>query len=641
MCGIAGVIDFAEPADAALLERMCAAMEHRGPDARGTLVDGGVALGSQRLAIIDVAGGDQPIANEDGSIVVVQNGEIYNFEELRDELLRQGHRFSSHSDTEVLVHLYEELGPRMVERLRGMFAFAIWDGKRRRLFCARDRVGKKPFFWARRGSRVWFASEIRALLEEPELDRTIDPRALAAYLTLLYVPHPLSAFTSIQKLPPASTLTVTEADDVVERYWSLDYRSKLEGVPIPELEEQLWALIEEATRIRLMSEVPLGAFLSGGIDSSAVVAAMAGQMSAPVKTFSIGFADSAYNELPHARLIAERFGTDHHEFLVEPEAVEIMPKLARQYGEPFADSSAIPTFYLAQLTRRHVTVALNGDGGDESFAGYRRYVDADAARHLNWLPRALQRTAPVLPGLLGRGRQPSSVRTKIERLAAMLAASRAERYAIAVSAFDRVRRQRLLTPEFAQLLDDWTPERIITDAWRDAQADDGIDRLLATDVETYLPGDLLVKMDIATMAHSVEGRSPFLDHQLMEFAAALPPGLKLDGANGKHLLKRTLARVLPAEILDRPKMGFGVPLARWFRDELRTLPEDVLLDPRTVARGYFRRGEVEALIREHQAGVADHAQRLWVLLQLEHWHREVVDVAPAVGAAAPEGVQAP
>ncbi len=387
MCGIAGKVDFAGVVDEELLRRMCAVMEHRGPDSRGVHVSDGVGLGIQRLAIIDVAGGDQPIANEDGTVVVVMNGEIYNYLELRRDLERRGHTFSTRSDTEVLVHLYEDHEKEMVCRLRGMFAFAIWDASNRLLFCARDRVGKKPLFWARRGSRVWFASEVRALLEDPELPREADLEAISAYLTVAYVPHPMSAFRGICKLPPASTLTVTESGEDIRRYWTLDYSRKLAGVSEHELAERLWAEIREATRIRLMSEVPLGAFLSGGIDSSAVVAAMAEQTSEPVKTFSIGFPDAAYDELRYARLIAERFGTDHHEYVVEPKAVEIAAKLALHYGEPFADASAIPSFYLAELTRRHVTVALNGDGGDESFAGYNRYrTNALLAAHLNWLP---------------------------------------------------------------------------------------------------------------------------------------------------------------------------------------------------------------------------------------------------------------
>jgi asparagine synthase (glutamine-hydrolysing) len=636
MCGIVGKIDFSGPVDIGLLHRMCAVIEHRGPDSRGVFVQDGVGLGVQRLAIIDVAGGDQPIFNEDRTVAVVQNGEIYNFEELRAQLIRRGHRFSSHADTEVLVHLYEDYGEEMVGHLRGMFAFAIWDAKRRRLFCARDRVGKKPLFWARRGSRVWFASEVRALLEDPELDRGVDPSAIAAYLAYQYVPHPLSAFKAVRKLPPASTLTVTEDGERIDRYWSLDYSRKLTE-PVEELQERLWALIREATRIRLMSEVPLGAFLSGGIDSSAVVAAMAQQMSEPVKTFSIGFSEAAFDEVSYARIVARQFGTDHREFLVEPEALAIMPKLARHYGEPFGDPSAIPSFYLAELTGRHVTVALNGDGGDESFAGYHRYVTGHMSPHLNWLPRPFQLVAPSMARLLGEGKGHSSTRTKINRLSRVLAMSPSERYATAMSSFDEVRRRRLLTAEFAASVDGYRPEEFVSVPWDASTASARVELMMDTDIETYLPGDLLVKMDIATMAYSVEARSPFLDHHVMEFAASLPPELKLDGTTGKRLLKGALRGIVPDEILDREKMGFGVPLERWFRNELRELPREVLLDPRSLERGYFRRDEIECLIREHHKGVADHSHRLWVLLQLELWHRDVVEAPPAAGEPALEG----
>jgi asparagine synthase (glutamine-hydrolysing) len=632
MCGIAGIVDFDAPVEAELLNSMCAVLEHRGPDSRGTYVEGGVGLGTQRLAIIDVQGGDQPIFNEDRSLVVVMNGEIYNFPELRKQLVGRGHRFSSHSDTEVLVHLYEDHGERLVEHLRGMFAFAIWDTRKQQLFCARDRVGKKPLFWARRGNRIWFASEVRALLEDPRLDRAADDEAIAAYLALQYVPHPLSAFREIRKLPPASTLTVTAGGERIEQYWSLDYSEQLDGASLGELEERLREQIREATRIRLMSEVPLGAFLSGGVDSSAVVWAMAEQMAEPVKTFSIGFTQADHDELEFARLVAEQFSTDHHEYVVEPQALEIMPKLARHYGEPFADSSAIPSFYLAELTSRHVTVALNGDGGDESFAGYNRYVTDHRVRQLEWLPRGLQKLAS-LARFVGEGPLDDSTRTRINRLGRLLAMDPSERYALRMCMFDGARQRRLLTPEFAAAAGNARPEAFILDAWSGSGAPNDIDVMLDTDVRTYLPGDLLVKMDIATMAYSVEARSPFLDHHLMEFAASLPAEHKLAGRTGKRLVKSAFRGLLPDAILDRPKMGFGVPLAHWFRNELRDLPADVLLDPRSLDRGYFRRAEVERLISEHREERADHASRIWTLLQLEYWHREVVE-APPVGVPA-------
>ncbi|HVM18162.1 MAG TPA: asparagine synthase (glutamine-hydrolyzing) [Gaiellaceae bacterium] len=632
MCGIVGKVVFGGAVDGPLLHRMCGVMEHRGPDSRGVFVDGCVGLGVQRLAIIDRDGGDQPIFNEDGTVVVVLNGEIYNFSELRRGLERRGHRFSSGADTEVLAHLYEERGAAMVHDLRGMFAFAVWDRRRRSLLLARDRVGKKPLFWRRDGPNVWFASELRALLQDPEIPRDVDPQAVAAYLALQYVPHPLSIFAGVRKLPPATTMVADAAGERLERYWRLDFSRKT-AASAKEIEEDIRHHIREATRIRLMSEVPLGAFLSGGIDSSAVVAAMADATSGPVKTFSIGFTDEDFDELAYARIVAERFGTEHHEFIVESNAVSLMPKIARHYGEPFADPSAIPSFYLAALTSRHVTVALNGDGGDENFAGYRRYVTNDMAQRLNWLPRPAQRAAPKLMRIVGEGPHNTSMRTRMNRLARTLAMTPAERYATWMSAFDTPRRQRLFTAEFTHELGAFRPERFLTEVWDQSTASARVDRMLDTDVQTYLSGDLLVKMDIATMAYSVEARSPFLDHRLMEFAASLPAEWKLAGTNGKRILKSALRGIVPDEVLDRPKMGFGVPLARWFRTDLRSLPSEVLLDPAATARGIFRRDEVERLIAEHLAGTGDHSLRLWVLLQLETWFREVRH-APALGASA-------
>jgi asparagine synthase (glutamine-hydrolysing) len=635
MCGIAGKINFDGPVDPVVLRRMCHAMRHRGPSSRGELVRDGVAIGMQRLAIIDVAGGDQPIFNEDGSVALVMNGEIYNHESLRAELMARGHSFTSHADTEVLVHLYEELGERMVERLRGMFAFAIWDTRRRELLLGRDRVGKKPLFWARRGSTVWFCSELFALIQDPELSRTADARAIASYLVFQYVPHPMSAFAGVQKVVPATTMRIDAQGVTERRYWTLEYEPKLQGCSEREIQERLRELLWEATRLRLMSEVPLGAFLSGGVDSSAIVAAMADQMAAPVKTFSIGFGDDGdFDELRYARLVADRFATDHHEFHVRPEAIAIMPRLARHYGEPFADPSAIPSFYLAELTGRHVTVALNGDGGDESFAGYQRYFGNRLADRFDWMPPRLRRRAPQLARLVGDGSNVDSYRTRLGRLARAMALDRLERYAHYMSVFPPTMLPGILTDEFAGTLDGWRPEQPPIARARASAGSAYVDAMLEVDVHTYLPCDLLVKMDIATMAHSVEARSPFLDHLLMEFAAALPPELKLSGKQSKRVLKDALRGIVPDAIIDRSKMGFGVPLSRWFREDLRELPREVLLgaDSRTLA--YVRRDAIERMIRDHQDGRADQAHRLWALLNLEFWHREVLEAPPVQVAPA-------
>jgi asparagine synthase (glutamine-hydrolysing) len=633
VCGIAGLFNSSGPVDEELLARMCSALEHRGPDSHRRHVEPGLGLGVQRLAIIDVRGGDQPVFNEHRDVAVVMNGEIYNYLELRDELERRGHRFRSRVDTEVLVHLYEEVGDALVDRLRGMFAFAIWDRRRRRLLLARDRFGKKPLFWTRHRGGFAFASELRALLQDADIPRALDPRAIDAYLTFRYVPHPLAAVRGVQKLPPASTLAVDESGETIRRYWRLDFTRKLTGVAFTELADQLREHIREATRIRMMSEVPLGAFLSGGTDSSVVVAAMAEQSSRPVRTFSIGFDDTDFDETRYARLVARRFGTQHQEFRVEPQAVAIMPAIARHYGEPFADSSAIPSFYLAQLTSRHVTVALNGDGGDEAFAGYGRYLRAQRMGHLDWLPRLLQRRVPLLTDRLGHSVRERSLRNRARRLGQALAMEPWERYTMSLTVFDREGRERLRSAEFTAELDGYESECLIADAW-DRSRGGSVDRMLEVDIETYLPGDLLPKMDIATMAYSVEARSPFLDHRLMEFAASLPEDAKLHGGTSKRLLKLALRGWVPDEVLDRPKMGFGVPLARWFRGELRDLPGERLLDRGALDRGYLRRDEIERLIAEHHRGDVDHSVRLWTLLQLDSWHREVLEAPVPAGQRA-------
>ncbi|MEA2442779.1 MAG: hypothetical protein QOJ12_71 [Thermoleophilales bacterium] len=624
MCGIAGVVEHGGAPDRRLVEAMCERIVHRGPDSRGTHVAGGVGLGVQRLAIIDVAGGDQPLFSEDGQIAVVMNGEIYNHVELRERLRRRGHEFASGSDAEVLVHLYEEHGDALVHELRGMFAFAIWDARRSRLLLARDRVGKKPLFYSAAGGRIVFASELGALLADHTLDTTIDPRAIDAYLAFQYVPHPLSIFSAVRKLPPASVLTFDAGGLEVERYWQLDYGPKLDGIDEAEAAERLRHQLADATRVRLMSEVPLGAFLSGGIDSSAVVALMAGQMSEPVKTFSISFGEAGFDETPFARMVAERFGTDHREFHVEPDALSIMPRMARHYGEPFGDPSAIPSFHLAELAGRHVTVALNGDGGDEGFAGYGRYARMAALQRLRQAPAptraASARIGRVLGGRLGR-------------LGHSLGAPESDVYGQSVYVFDAAARRRVLAPGLLAELDGWRAESILEEPWAAAARDD-VDRLLAVDIATYLPGDLLVKMDIATMAHGVEARSPFLDHQLLEFAARLPADLKLRAGSGKHLLKRALRGILPDEILDRPKMGFGVPLERWFRGDLAALPRELLMDPSAHCREYMVGSEIERMLAEHGEGSRDHAMRIWALVQLETWHQEVLAPSRAIAGRA-------
>ncbi len=635
MCGIAGTVRAdGREADPALVERMCVALEHRGPDFRGIHAEGPVGLGIQRLRVVDLEGGDQPIYNEDKTIAVVLNGEIYNFRELRRRLEAAGHRFRTDGDTEAIVHLYEEEGLDCVRSLDGMFAFALWDAPRRRLLVARDRVGKKPLFYSLRGGALSFASELRALLQDEEIPREIDEQALDCYLAYGYVPAPLSAFRAVRKLPPATRMVYEGGAVALERYWQLDYARKHQVEEASELHAPLLDTLRRAVRRRLVADVPLGAFLSGGIDSSAVVAAMAQETSEPVRTFSIGFDSERFDELEHARQVAQLFGTEHEELQVRPDAIAIAPRIARHYGEPFADSSSVPSFYLAEMTRRHVTVALNGDGGDESFAGYTRYAANALAGRLERVPAPLRRLAGGLASRLPESAEEQSVRNRARRLGGSLGLDGAARYERYVSLFDREQREDLYSDEYRAELggSDFAAEAI-AEPWREASGDDRLDVLLEVDVRTYLPGDLLTKIDIATMAHSLEARSPFLDPELMQFAASIPAAMKLKGMEKKRILRDALRAWLPASILDRPKQGFSVPMAEWLRGELREYSREVLLDPASLSGRRFRPGAVEGLLDEHVAG-SDHSQRIWALMMLELWRTEVLEPRPAVGVLA-------
>jgi asparagine synthase (glutamine-hydrolysing) len=626
MCGIAGQLrPCGQQVDLERLARMCAGLEHRGPDSRGIFRDERVGLGIQRLRIIDLDTGDQPIYSEDRSVVVVLNGEIYNYRELRRELRGRGHRFATRGDTEVIVHLYEEHGPDCVRHLHGMFAFALWDRRRQELLLARDRVGKKPLVYSLRDGVLSFASELHALLEDGEIPREVDHAALDGYLAFGYVPAPLTAVRGVHKLPPAHTLVMRDGRVTLRRYWQLGYGDKLRHVGERELCERIRAGLRAATRRRLIADVPLGAFLSGGIDSSAVVAAMAESAPGPVKTFSIGFEHQAFNELPHARRIAQQFGTEHEEFEVRADAVEVVPRIVRHYGEPFADPSAIPSFYLSEMTRRHVTVALNGDGGDESFGGYTRYVANAVAGRLDCLPAPLRRGLATLSARLPHGGEVSSLSNRARRLTSTLALDGAARYARYMSWFDAAQRDALYDPAFADSVEDEATRDAIGEVWNVASGTSLVDRMLEVDVSTYLVDDLITKIDIATMAHGLEARSPFLDHELMELAASIPGHLKVRGTSKKWILRRALRGWLPDDILDRPKQGFSVPLTAWLRGDLRNWSREVLLDSRTLGRGYFEPAAVHALLERHDDGADADAKRIWALVMLELWHREVID----------------
>ena len=626
MCGICGIArKDGAPVEAPALARMAAALAHRGPDDEGIETLGPVGLGHRRLSIIDLSpDGHQPMANEDGSVRIVFNGEIYNFRELRAGLEARGHRFRSRSDTEVIVHLYEELGTDCLTRLRGMFALAIWDEPRRRLFLARDRVGKKPLYYADNPARFLFGSEIKAILAAGGVERRPDLQALHHYLTYQYVPAPWTAFAGIRCLPPAHFLLLEEGRTRLERYWRLPYLPKLQA-PEAALEEELRARLREAVRLRLVSDVPLGAFLSGGVDSSAVVALMARESAEPVRTFSIGFREEEFDELAFARLVAERCGTRHTEWVVEPRALEILPRLVWHFDQPFADPSAIPTWHVARLAREHVTVVLNGDGGDENFAGYGRYAaNEETLRLERSLPLRAWRRARALAGGLRRAWRAGALP---RRLAGLRPPSVEMENALRICHFTNEEKAALCTPEFVRGAGGTDSFALLFAAYGGAGDAEFLDRALAADVGMYLPDDLLVKVDVASMASSLEARSPFLDHELMEFAARLPAGSKLLRGETKRILKRALRGLVPDTVLERPKMGFGVPLGRWFRGELKEFVRDALLGDEARARGYFREEAVRTLLEEHLEGRADRSNHLWNLAMLELWHRTFIDPA--------------
>jgi asparagine synthase (glutamine-hydrolysing) len=620
MCGICGVLAPAGQADPSLVERMNAALVHRGPDEGSVETYGRCALGSRRLQVIDLTTGGQPVANEAGDVVAVFNGELYGFHGLRAELAARGHEVPGTGDTPVIPHLYEEEGPMFVRRLSGMFAIALWDARRDRLVLARDRVGKKPLLWTRLpDGTLAFASELKALLRLPELRREVDPAALDAFLALQYVPNG-TALRGVEKLPPGHVLVAEGGSVRVERYWQLEPREEAHS------DEDWLSLVREtvgaAVRRRLVADVPLGALLSGGIDSSIVVSEMA-KAEGTVRTFTVGFGHDRYDERAYARAVAERYGTEHEEIVVEPELDELLPRLAQAFDEPLGDEAALPMLVVAELARRHVTVALTGDGGDEGFAGYERYVAHGLARRLA-LPGA---------GLAGRGLrragrgEPRSRANRAGRLLEAAAAPAAARYGALVEVFPAALRAELWEPEF---LRDPVP------AWRllGTPPGEGIGGLQGLDVRTYLPGDLLLKADIASMASSLELRSPLLDHEVLELGVSLPDRLKTRGLRGKEALRRAFATALPPEVAGRGKAGFGVPIDDWFRGPLRGVAADVLLDERVRGRGQLRPATLRRLLDEHASGRADHGHRLWCLLMLELWQRLHVEAEAAVPAAA-------
>ena len=606
MCGITGFVrNDGKLVDEALLARMNEAIRHRGPDEDGFYVNGSVGMAMRRLAIIDLKGGQQPIHNRDRTAWIVFNGEIYNYLELREKLEKLGHTFYTHSDTEAIVHAYDQYGFDCPKHLRGMFAFAIWNERDQELFLARDRVGKKPLLYSLVNGQLIFASEFSALLLHPDVSRDIEPEALDYYLSFMCIPAPLTAYRAIRKLEPGHWLRWRKGEIEVQRYWQPDFTKKL-AIDEEEAGERTVDVLRDAVRVRLMSEVPLGAFLSGGIDSSAVVALMAQESSERVKTFSIGFDEQDFSELHHARRIAEHVGADHHEFIVRPDAVEVLPMLVEHYGEPYADSSAVPTYYVAKETRKHVTVALNGDGGDESFAGYERYAAMELSEKYRRVPSFLRESViKETVNLIPTSPTKRSMARSVQRLLDGVSRPRVDRYTHWVSVFNDETKKPLYSNFFREQTLQADATGLLGTWFKRANGIGIVDAMLLTDQMTYLPNDLLVKVDIATMAVSLEARSPFLDHHVIEFAASLPQNLKLRRLTTKYLLKKVLRKLLPSENLNRRKMGFGVPIGHWFRGKMQPFLREVILSDKALRRGLFQPETVRQLVELHTRGERD------------------------------------
>ncbi len=624
MCGIAGILDIKRPPEKGSLQSMINVMSHRGPDGEGVYINGPVALGHRRLSIIDLDTGAQPMSNEDGSIWITYNGEIYNFKNLRQDLQNKGHRFKTKSDTETIIHAYEEYGYDCVKKLRGMFSFGIWDAKKTCLFLARDRLGKKPLYYYYDDHRFVFASEIKAIISDRNIKRDIDLSAVSDYFTYQYIPFPKTIFQHIYKLPPGHYMNVRPAGSSsvlsihTSQYWDVHYKpeyNRSENEWVEGLREKL----AESVKMRLISDVPLGAFLSGGMDSSSIVALMTKCSGGPVKTFSIGFDDKNYNELKYARRVAEHFKSDHHEMIVKPDAVEVLPKLAWEFDEPFADSSAIPTYYVSKMARECITVVLSGDGGDETFAGYSRYAGAFNYKKIDILPPSVKKAvfggvSSVMPqGMKGKG------------LLRHLSESEFKRYAGMITQDEPGYLESLLSGDAKKKVEPDNNYLFFKQFFDRYPDNDYLSKIQYLDTKTYLAEDILTKVDRASMLCSLETRAPLLDHELIEFSAKIPHNLKLNNGTKKYIFKKAMEDSLPAEILNREKMGFSMPLSSWFKGDLSSYSRDILLDRKCIDRGLFSKKGIEALLNSHRKKGRDLSPKIWALLFFEHWCRNWLD----------------
>ena len=615
MCGISGICSFEESKiNEAVMKGMTDELRHRGPDDEGYFFDfsNRVALGHRRLSIIDLTTGHQPIFNEDGAIAIVFNGEIYNFLELRKYLLKKGHNFKTNTDTEVIVHLYEDLGIECLKKLRGMFAFAIWDSRKEELLLARDRIGKKPLYYAIVNKKIFFASEIQALYRVPEIKRNIDYSAIDLYISYSCIPSPYTIYKDIKKLPPAHFLCFNKDSAIIDRYWRPDYNKKTR-LDYEEAKNELTRLLSESVRLRLISDVPLGAFLSGGTDSSAIVALMSRLTERPVKTFSIGFLNAKYNELPYARQIAQRYNTEHNEFVVEPNAIEILPEIVRHYGEPYGDSSALPTWYLSKMTKQHVTVALNGDGGDELFAGYPWYHTIHLFNKISRFanPYLIRHIYNIGYKIFPR---------RVKKALKLLSKSEKERFQILRSYISSDERNALFHDYFKNQINS-DAEDYLTKLYDESFHED-YDRSFNADILSYLPEDLLVKVDRASMAHGLECRSPLLDQELVDFSCTLPPFWKIKNGETKVIFKDVVKDLFPEGFLNRPKMGFSVPIGEWFRGELKSFVFDKLINSSLTRIPLLKEEQLKTILEEHFTGSHNHETLIWNLLMLSLWFEE-------------------